>query len=153
MTLVLVRQRMSWRLRLGGKCVYVLALAQRYGLSRAVYRKRGRRVGVLGRRDGGTRTRGGDGGPRPDTTVCVFSTVSGPALAALVTPSPVFQPAKADSVAALRLATQRLPLDSDSREQHHTGGERCGGQGHKQTGPSDHRDKLRSDQTLQQCSD
>ena len=86
-------------------------------------------------------------------TVCVFSTVSGPALAALVTPSPVFQPAKADSVAALRLATQRLPLDSDSREQHHTGGERCGGQGHKQTGPSDHRDKLRSDQTLQQCSD
>lgn len=69
------------------------------------------------------------------------------------TPSPVFQPAKADSVAALRLATQRLPLDSDSREQHHTGGERCGGQGHEQTGPSDHRDKLRSDQTLQQCSD
>ena len=90
---------------------------------------------------------------RQTTVVCVLSTVSGPALAALVTPSPVFQPAKADSVAALRLATQRLPLDSDSREQHHTGGERCGGQGHEQTGPSDHRDKLRSDQTLQQCSD
>mmetsp|Transcript_38599 Transcript_38599/g.125223 ORF Transcript_38599/g.125223 Transcript_38599/m.125223 type:complete len:289 (+) Transcript_38599:148-1014(+) len=62
--------RMSWRARGArgaggcgwGKCVYVLApLAQRYGLSRAVYRKRGRRVGVLGRRDGGTRTRGGDG--------------------------------------------------------------------------------------------